>query len=134
MHVTSSIMVQDRVDAYDLSAAAGVAAGLPPPAHGWHLFDLGEVSILRPGGDPDAPAPVSVDFTPPGGMLPAGGEEYRPDGYALVCFTTTAGGDPAADRRNHRRLIEALGAWLTDRGLRWCWQYDDDPWLTSSPP
>jgi hypothetical protein len=133
MPVTSNVLVQDPVDAYELSAAAAEGAGLPPPAAGWHLYDLGAVNVLRADEDPDAALAVSVHFTAAGERLPYGAEERRPGGYALVCFATSRTG-PLADRPHHERLAAALGLWLSRRSLRWCWQYDDEPWDTSPPP
>jgi len=73
---------------------------------------------------------VSVHFTATGDRPPPGDDEQRPEGHALVCFETT-GSDPAADRLHHQGLAAALGQWLSPRSLRWCWQYDDEPWDTS---
>jgi hypothetical protein len=131
MPITSNVLVQDPVDAYELSAAAADGAGLPPPAAGWHLYDLGAVNTLQAEEEPDAAVAVSVHFTAAGGGLPSGEDEQRPEGYALVCFATT-GSDPVADRLHHQGLAAALGRWLSHRSLRWCWQYDDEPW--ASPP
>ena len=75
---------------------------------------------------------VSVDFAAGGHGLPPGEDEQRPEGYALVCYVTP-GSDPAADRLHHQRLAAALGLWLRQRTLRWCWQYDDELWDTSQP-
>jgi hypothetical protein len=132
MPVTSNVLVQDPVDAHELSAAAAEAAGLPPPAGGWHLYDLGAVNILQADEEPDAAVAVSVHFTATGDGLPSGEDERRPDGYALVCFAT-AGRDLAGDRPHHHGLAAALGLWLSHRSLRWCWQYDDEPWDASPP-
>jgi len=132
MPVTSNVLVRDPVDAYELSAAAAKAAGLPPPSCGWHLYDFGAVNTLQVDEEADAAVAVSVDFSANGGGLPPGEDEQRPEGYALVCFVTP-GSDPVADRLHHQRLAAALGPWLHQRSLRWCWQYDDEPWDTSPP-
>ena len=132
MPVTSSVLVQDPVDAYELAAAAARAAGLPPPVGGWHLYDIGAVSTLEADEKPDAAVAVSVEFAAGGDGLPRGEDEQRPEGYALVCYVTP-GNDPAADRLHHQRLAAALGPWLRQRTLRWCWQYDDELWDTSQP-
>jgi hypothetical protein len=129
MPVTSSVLVQDPVDAYELAAAAAEAARLPPPSGGWHLYDFGAVSTLQADEEPDAAVAVSVEFAGDGGGMPRGEDERRPEGYALVGFITP-GSDPAADRLHHQRLAAALGPWLRQRTLRWCWQYDGEPWDT----
>ncbi len=132
MPVTSNVLVQDPVDALELSAAAAGAVGLSPPADGWHLYDLGAVNTLQADDEPDVAVAVSVHFTATDGQLPPGEDEQRPEGYALVCFVTP-GSDPAADRLHHQDLAAALAPWLRHRSLRWCWQYDDEPWDTSPP-
>jgi hypothetical protein len=132
MPVTSSVQVQDPVDAYELAAAAAQAAGLPPPAGGWHLYDFGAVSTLQTDDEPDAAVAVSVEFAADGDGLPRGEDEQRPEGYALVGFVTPGSGT-AADRLHHQHLAAALGPWLRRRTLRWRWQYDGEPWDTSPP-
>jgi hypothetical protein len=132
MPVTSNVLVQDPVDTFELSAAAAGAAGLSPPADGWQLYDLGAVNTLQADDEPDAAVAVSVHFAATDGRLPPGEDGRRPEGYALVCFVTR-GSDPAADRLDHQGLAAALGLWLRQRSLRWCWQYDDEPWDTGSP-
>lgn len=135
MRVTSNILVQDPVDADDLSAAASEAAGLPAPSRGWHLFDFGALNILRAEGDPAGVAEVSVQFAPGGERLLDQDEDdpLRPEGYALVSFTAAGGGGPGEDRPHRGQLIESLGLWLTRRGLDWSWQHDDGPWMAGHP-
>jgi hypothetical protein len=132
MPVTSSVLVQDPVDAYELAAAAAQAAALPPPSGGWHLYDFGAVSTLQADEEPDAAVAVSVEFAADGDGLPRSEDEQRPEGYALVGFVTP-GSDPAADRLHHQELAAALAPWLHHRSLRWSWQYDDEPWDISPP-
>jgi hypothetical protein len=132
MPVTSRVLVQDPVDPYELSAAAAGAAGLPAPAGGWHLYELGAVSTLQADEEPDALVALSVHFPPNGGRLPPAEDEQRPEGYVLACFETPES-DPAADRLHHQRLAATLGLWMRQRTLRWCWQYDDEPWDTGPP-
>jgi hypothetical protein len=135
MRVTSTIVIQDPVDAWEMSAAAAQAAGLPAPAHGWDLLDLGALNILRMDGGSGGVAEVSVHFAADGGPI-ADTDQHdplQPEGYALVCVTMAARGDPAEDRARHEQLIQALGLWLAGRVLGWAWQYDDGPWMASHP-
>ncbi len=124
MAVSTTLIVRDPVDPYDLFGAARRVAGEPPL---WHEHDFGDMRMLQAEGGQGAEAQVAVHF-------PAGGGPYRekpnPKGYAAVTFTNT-GGNNMADC--HERLVSALGEWLAGSGLRWVWRYEDGPWNTGGP-
>jgi hypothetical protein len=136
MPVTSTIVVLDPVDPYEVSAAAAGAAGLPAPSHGWDLVDMGALNILQTDGELAGIDEVSVRFGADGGRIPGEDEQDDPllaEGYALVRFTTAGRAGPAGVDGHHEQLIRTLGAWLTGRALRWSWQYDDGPWVAGPP-
>lgn len=127
MTVTTALVVQDRVDAYELFAAAREVLGLSLDGR-WHLVDYGAVHMLQTLPDQGVPALASVHFPVQlGAHHPGDPDAGVPGGYALLAFTSD-GGDTGATRRWHRDLAGRAGAWLTDRRLRWTWSYDDGPW------
>ena len=69
------------------------------------------------------------DIPPDGLPYLAGGD--APDGYAMVTFSTD---DVDRVRHRHVWLVDDLGRWLNAQGLRWCWQYNDDVWVTGHIP
>jgi hypothetical protein len=136
MSADSSIVLQSPIDASQLFAAALEVAGLSATRQTWHQREYGDVRMLQTDRGQGAAAQVSLHFPPGGGRLPADYEDdgENPAGYAVLSFTT--GGDPAAERPDHERLITAVGKWLTGRGLEWSWQYEEDVWTVGyvAPP
>lgn len=129
MTVTTTLVVQDRVDAYELFAHARTVLGLPLDGR-WHLVDYGRIHVLQTLPDQGVPALASVHFpVQPGAYHPGDPDAGVPGGYALLAFTS----DTGATRRWHHDLASRVGAWLTSRRLRWTWQYDDGPWTTGYP-
>ena len=122
--VTTTIVVDDPVDAYELFAHARAVLGLPLDGR-WHLVDHGQVHTLHSLPEPGVPAQASVSFPVQiGARHPGDPEVGIPGGYALLAFTTGDG----LDRRWHRDLAGRAGAWLTGRRLRWTWRHADGPW------
>lgn len=132
MTVTTTIIVQDRVDAYELFAAARTVLGLPLDGR-WHLVDHGRIHMLQTLPEQGVGALASVHFPVAGGRHPGEPDAGTPGGYALLAFTTDGGGD-GRTRRWHRDLAGRAGAWLTSRRLRWTWSYDDGPYAVGYAP
>jgi hypothetical protein len=72
-----------------------------------------------------AMALVNVQFVPGGGRYPAEDEANEPDGYVMVGFTTSDS-ETDAVRVAHQRIVNIIGHWLTDRGVRWAYSLDGD--------
>ncbi|MER6757596.1 hypothetical protein ABT235_25820 [Micromonospora echinofusca] len=132
MTVTTTIVVGDPVDAYELFAAARTVLGLPLDGR-WHLVDHGRVHMLQTLPDQGAPALASVHFPVTGGRHPGEPDAGVPGGYALLAFTSD-GGDTHRTRRWHRDLTGRAGAWLTSRRLTWTYSYDNGPYTTGHAP
>jgi hypothetical protein len=131
MGATSRVIVQDPVDASGLFQAARKAAGGAPE---WTLFDgpgYSDVNMLRTNDDQGAAAIADVQYPPGGGPYPR--EDDAPDGYARVIFTSAYLADEAAVRQRHVGLVVAVVRWLNERGLRWWWHHEDEPWQDGWP-
>lgn len=133
MPVTSTITVQDPIDAYELFAASRAAAGVRLFDGRWDLHDFGAVHMLQTLPYQKAFALVSVRFpVQAGALLPTDLDRQEPAGYVQLAFDTD-GTDREGGRRLHRELTHRIGAWLTNRRLRWCWAYEDQPWSVGYP-
>jgi hypothetical protein len=123
--ISTTVIVCDPVDPYDLFAAARQVAGNPAR---WAEHDFGAVRMLQTRGGQGARALVAVHF-------PARGGRYREDGgpswYAMVTFTNSG---LASAQARQERLAAALGAHLAGAGLSWIWRYEDGPWQAGGRP
>lgn len=117
--ITSTVVICDRVDPYDLFAAARRVAGNPPR---WREHDFGDIRMLRTIARQGVEAQVGVHFPAAGGLYRADG---TPRGYAVVTFANSGF---CSQRGPHERLVAALGELLAAGGLSWTWQYEDGPW------
>jgi hypothetical protein len=132
MATTTTIVVQDRVDAYELFAAARTVLGLPLDGR-WDLVDHGRVHMLQTLPEQGAPALASVHFPVDGRPHPGEPDAGLPGGYALLAFTSD-GGVTNQTRRWHRDLAGRAGSWLTHRRLRWTVSHADGPFTTGYAP
>ncbi|WP_047891188.1 hypothetical protein [Micromonospora sp. RV43] len=132
MATTTTIVVQDRVDAYELFAAARTVLGLPLDGR-WHLVDHGRIHMLQTLPEQGMPALASVHFPVDGRRHPGEPDAGIPGGYALLAFTSD-GGDTSQTRRWHRDLASRAGSWLTTRRLRWTVSLVDGPFTTGYAP
>lgn len=130
--VTTTIVVDDPVDAYELFAVARDVLGLPRDGR-WHLVDHGRVHMLQTLPEQGVGALASVHFPLAGGRHPGEPDAGIPGGYLLLAFTTDGGGDPSI-RRWHRDLASRTGSWLTSRRLRWTVSHADGPFTTGYAP
>jgi hypothetical protein len=131
MGATSRVVVRDPVDVDSLFQAARQAAGGAPT---WTRFagpEYADVNMLRTDDNQGAAAITSVHFPPDGGMYPR--EDDAPDGYARVIFTSSYLASEAAQRRRHVDLVAGVTRWLEEQGLRWWWDYEDEPWQDGWP-
>lgn len=117
MTVTTTLVIGDPVDAYELFAHARTVLGLPLDGR-WHLVDHGSVHMLQTLPEQGVSALASVHFPVTGGRHPGEPDAGIPGGYVLLAFTSDGGGD-ARTRHWHRDLAGRTGAWLTARRLRW---------------
>ncbi|GIJ28317.1 hypothetical protein Vqi01_34790 [Micromonospora qiuiae] len=130
--VTTTIVVQDRVDAYELFAVARAALGLPLDGR-WHLIDHSHVHMLQTLPEQGVPALASVHFPVAGGQHPGDPDAGIPGGYVLLAFTSDGGGDTRT-RHWHHALAGRAGSWLTARRLRWTWSHDGSPFTVGYAP
>ena len=135
MSIDTIVVPLDPVDPRELFDAARAAAGNPG---NWTLHDgpgFGAVPMYMTHGNPGADATVTVHFPAAGGLYPLEQGSDAPDGYAHVGFGTgayTNGTD--ALWRHHAALVRKLGQWPDSRGIRWAWQFEDDPWIHGTVP
>ncbi|EWM65066.1 hypothetical protein DLJ60_04470 [Micromonospora chalcea] len=129
MTATTTLVVQDPVDAYELFAHARTVLRLPLDGR-WHLVDHGRVHMLQTLPGQGAPALASVHLPVDGSRHPGEPHAGIPGGYALLAFTTD-GGDTNRTQRRHRDLAGQASAWLTHRRLRWTWSHADGPFTTN---
>src|SRR6185437_8997344 len=118
MTTTTTVIVRDPADPYDLFDCARQIAGDAPL---WHEHNFGNVRMLQTESGQGAAAQVSLHWSP-------GAERWHdddnPDGFALILFTTSGGDDP---RERHERMAGYLLNVLAARGLKAAWRYEDDP-------
>lgn len=134
MSTDTHVIVQDPVNARDLFDAACQVAG---NTGNWTLHDgpkFADVHLYQTRSNPSAEARVSVHFPAAGGLYPEERGTARPDGYALVVFCTGSFTDTDGLWRHHADLVRKLGQWLDGRGIRWAWEFEDDPWIHGSVP
>jgi hypothetical protein len=135
MSTDTTVVLLDPVDPRELFDAARKAAGNPK---NWTLHDgpeYGAVPMYMTHGNPRADARVTVHFPAGGGLYPREQESGAPDGYAHVGFCTGAfTNDTDALWRHHAGIVRKLGQWLDDRGIRWAWEFEDDPWIQGTVP
>jgi hypothetical protein len=123
--ITSTVVICDPVDPYDLFAAARRVTGNPPR---WRERDFGDLRMLRTVAGQGAAAQVGVHFPARGGLYRA---EGTPRGYAVVTFANSGFG---SQRERHERLVGAFGELLAAGGLSWTWQYEDGLWQPGRRP
>jgi hypothetical protein len=135
MSIDTIVVPLDPVSPHELFDAAREAAENPGS---WTLHDgpeFGAVPMYQTRGNPHAEARVSVHFPAAGGPYPREQGSGAPDGYARVGFCTGAyTNDTDALWRHHAGLVRQLGQWLDARGIRWAWEFEDDPWIFGAVP
>ena len=126
--VTTTIVVNAPVDAYELFAHARTVLDLPLDGR-WHLVDHGRIHMLQTLPGQNAHALASVHFLVDGSRHPGEPDAGVPGGYALLAFTSDGAGDGRI-RHRHHDLASQVGAWLTSRRLAWTWSHADGPFTT----
>ena len=122
--IESQVIVQEYMKVLELFEMAKKVAGLQMADYTTHREGLIRVLATPPGL---GAAQVTERYSADGLPYVAGGD--APDGYAMVTFSTD---DVDRVRHRHGWLVDHLGRWLTAQGLRWCWQYNDDVWVTGN--
>lgn len=135
MRTHTSVVPLDPVDPVELFDAARKAAG---NTQNWALYDgrgFEHVRMYETRGNRRAAAAVTVRFPAAGGLCPRERGSDAPDGYADVGFWDGASAsDTDALWRHHADLVRELGRWLDSRGVRWAWEFEDDPWIRGTVP